>query len=477
MSLKKIISILIIILLALSFYACDPDLFNNDNDDDGDGDSSTRYFYMGTTPGSRTKEQFTLAYQNEKANVWIKSNKIGTEMSEELLTHYGDYFEDHSWPDVTTYVYKPTEFFGEEGDRINIIFYNDSEGIAGYFWGYDFYSNSASDVEDSNETNVFYMAIEAATYNEPNGTDDSKLFTEGTLTHEFQHMCNAHYFRDNSQLPLDTWANEMSSVLMETMFAGQVDIYVPAYHDDSNFENGVYFIKWDNFFAQYTAVSLFGTYLTSQLDEANQKSLITTLLKKSGSGNTSIHDLVVTLEDSDVGYWSSSTSPTSDSAVQTKWSDLMGDFLNGLVRNEPTYISFLNSLSSEGSISISPVTTTSGTKTLNASAWVIAEVNNANLDSTEGCDNEGSDLAYMIAYHDGLPAWGSSGYYEMPKSYNTCDISTAKTVKKANPYSDYKPYKYNRSMTPVFDYPTVKKSSNTSKAVVDGTIKYFYVGR
>jgi hypothetical protein len=467
MEIKKILCLLTLILLIVGFIACEPT--------DPPFDGETRTFYMGTSGGSRTAETFGLAYQNEKANVWIKPNNIGTgygDMTEALLKHYGDYFKDSSWPDVTTYVYEPQEFFGEENERINIIFYTDYEGIAGYFWSYDFTSES-----DSNKTNVFYMSIDAATDGDSSGTSNSILFTEGTLTHEFQHMCNAHYFQDHSsQNPLDTWANEMSSILMETMFAGQIDIYGPSYEADAEFKSGVQFIDWENDFSQYTAACLFGTYITSQLATVNQKNLISTLLTNSGSGNTSIHDLVITLEDTNVDLWSSATSVTDDGAVQAKWSELFHDFLTGLIGDNVNYANFISDLSASGTLTISPVTTTSGAKSLDASAWLFAPVKVPDINTTTGCINSSGTDAYMIAYHDGLPAWSYG--YQMPDPINTCTISIS--AKPVDSKISYELYKYNRSMTPVFNnIPVINKKTITEplRAIVDGEIKYFYVSR
>lgn len=400
----------------------------------------------------------TRRYQSSRANVWVRDGDFGTganQISSELINLYGDYFTDTSWDVIKENVYEITQFFGEEGDRINILFYFTERTVAGYFWSKDFFSDEEIEKQGlrSNETNIFYMNIGSAV--NPDDQNYATKFTRGTLTHEFQHMAQAHYFTfdpvGSKQLPMDLWANELCSVLMESLFSDQAGIYVNSYNNDSSFENGVQFIRWDNEFNQYTAVSLLGTFLYSQISQPKRRNFISTWLRHSGSGNTSIHDLIPALEDSAVGYLSGSTDPEDNVGVQANWKYILKQYSEGLIGLNTAYNTLLDSLTEPGT-SIDPVLSMgSGQRSLEASALLISKVS-ANPSNCFETDNmaynyrsEGANN-YFISVHNGLPWWENHAFV-MPAIEETCwyqGLTAVRILSKSVPYEQFK---YNRTHT------------------------------
>ncbi len=258
--------------------------------------------------------------------------------------------------------------------------------------------------------------------------DYATKFTKGTLTHEFQHMAQAHYFTfdptGKQQLPMDAWANELCSVLMESLFSEQADIYINRYNDDPAFEGGIQFIRWDNKSNQYDTVSLLGTFIYSQINSTKRNNFVRTWLGYSGSGNTSIHDLIPALEDNNIGYLSGSTDPGDNFAVHAGWKYVLKGFSEGLIGLNTAYNTLIDSLTSPG-IYIRPVLSMGGgARSLEASAWLISKVS-ANPPGCFETDNmaynyQTSDSdKYFIAIHTGLP-WWEDNQYIMPAIEETC---------------------------------------------------------
>ncbi len=417
-------------------------------------------------------------YQGTRCNIWIDQD-IDSTFSQALVDDFGQYFDDHSWPDVTTHVYEPVEFFGEPGDRINILFYSMNPSYAGYFWSKDFYDDSDTwnwwGVH-SNETNIFYMNGDSA--------PGDPSFYKGTLTHEFQHMCQAHYFKDDGQgRRMDSWANEACSILMDMNFGGKIDSRVSSYNSDYNgdFADGnVKILGWGDGYYQYVATGIFNTYIYSQLTLANRANYIQKWLEFTRDGETSVHDLIKTLEDADVGYWTSTTNISDESAVQNKWSELWEDWLTQLVDYNSSYRSYIRTTSNGfgNQVDISPVTTTAGIKNLNPSAWVIAEVYNDNISSTTGCIDSGTNPAYMFAYNNGLPGMDASENFVLPSALDTCNISVSSRSHTPNIY-DVDPAKLYPETYDRFWIPPILNSRGGSKGdgAYAGSIKYFYANR
>ena len=405
------------------------------------GTATSPAFTVTATPGARTfwvndldaagtwtQASFLQAYQNGRCTVWVREADQNL-ITPVLLEHYGDYFTQHSWPDVTGYVHLPTEFFGEPGNRINILFYKAGQDVAGYFWEKDFYTQADIDAAGygsqlkSNETNVFYLNIDAAVSaaNQANAT----LFTEGTLTHEFQHMCNAQYFWYDTvgsakTREMDAWANELCSVTAESIFAGQLDIYIPSYKSNTKFKTGGSdFLQWRNDFTQYTSVSLVGSYLVSQIPEANRANFFKAFLSHTQAEGTtspqvltSVEDLLATIQDSQIGWTPSGWTPISNFVTETTqvrddWASLMKAFGTGLTGQNTTYNTYVASHSSQ---TVSPVcaASTGGNFILKPSGFFIGKTNVANLDSqiiTDASNQaSGKTSAYAVVFNATLPS-------------------------------------------------------------------------
>ncbi len=405
------------------------------------GTATSSAFTVTATPGTRSfwlndldaagtwvQASFLQAYQNSRCTVWVREADQSL-ITPALLEHYGDYFTQHSWPDVTGYVHMPTEFFGESGNRINILFYKAGQDVAGYFWGKDFYSQADIDAAGygshlkSNETNVFYLNIDAAVSaaNQANAT----LFTEGTLTHEFQHMCNAHYFAfdplgSSKTREMDSWANELCSVTAESIFAGQLDIYIPSYKSNAKFRTGGSdFLQWRNDFTQYTAVSLMGSYLVSQIPDANRANFFKSFLSHTQTEGTagtqvltSVEDLLATIQDSQIGWTPSGWTPITNFATETTlvrdgWASVMRAFGIGLTGQNTAYSTYVASRSGQ---TVSPVcaTSTGGNFVLKPSAFFIGKTNVASLGSQiitdASSEASGKTSAYAVVFNATLPS-------------------------------------------------------------------------
>ncbi len=390
----------------------------------------TRTFWLNDLDAAGTwiEAPFLQAYQDSRCTVWVREADQSL-ITPALLEHYGAYFTQHSWPEVTGYVHLPTEFFGESGNRINILFYKAGQDVAGYFWEKDFYMQADLDGAGigsqykSNETNVFYLNIDAAVSaaNQARAT----LFTEGTLTHEFQHMCNAHYFRYDSMgsaktREMDTWANELCSVTAESIFAGQLDIYIPSYKSNAKFRTGGSdFLQWRNDFTQYTAVSLMGCYLVSQIPEANRPKFFKAFLSHTQTEGTagtqvltSVEDLLATLQDSQIGWTPSGWTPVTNFATETTqvrddWASVMKAFGIGLTGQNTAYSTYVASRSSQ-TVSPACAASSGGNFGLKPSGFFIGKTHVASLGSQTITDASseasGKTSAYAVVFNATLPS-------------------------------------------------------------------------
>ncbi|GEM_PF-2881400 len=409
-------------LTRFSFQPSERTFANVRRDLDAQDFTAHRDFWTDTlvSPSAWRSSTFRLAYQNSQCNVWVlPRDEAG--ISQDLLEHYGDYFLNHSWPDVTTYVHEPQEFFGEPGGRINILFFRMAESYAGYFWNIDFEKDEDLLIYDlhSNETNVFYLNIDAAV--DPAHQAFATLFTEGTLTHEFQHMCNAHYFYFDSVGStktrwMDTWADEFCSTTMETVFAGQMDVYIPDYQSSPDFTTGASdFLQWQNNFTQYTSASMLGTYLLSQVEAAKRPHLFKTFLESTDSVGsdpdtyTSVEDLLAALQDPQVawapGGWKTLTDFNATD-VRDDWALLLKNFCIGLTGTNSAYNTYVAANSSQ-TIAPACIPTTAASYALKPSGWFIGKTHVPDTASTSiasaTTSTSGTTPAYVFVYNGTIP--------------------------------------------------------------------------
>lgn len=375
-----------------------------------------------------TQATFTKSYQNKRCNIWVRREDQSS-ISPELIQHYGDYFLNNSWNDVTNNVHNPTEFFNDP-ERVNILFYKASaDDKAGYFWYKDFFSQKDIDQAGfgdrvkSNEGNYFYININSAVNAQYQAY--ATHFTQGTLTHEFQHMCNAHYFffdpvGSNKQRQMDAWANEFCSVTMESLFAKQLDIYIPSYKVEDKFKTGSNaFLQWKNDFTQYIQVSLLGSYLTSQIPEANRSNLYKRFLANTwteGSDSavtlTSVEDLMATLQDPQVSWkpdgWKTITDYASQSTdIRDNWVHLFRGFATAVTGKNDTYNTYLAAHSKQA-MTPACASALGGSFNLQPSGFFIGQTFVQNLDSQvladASADPSGRQPAYAFIFNATLPS-------------------------------------------------------------------------
>ena len=114
---------------------------------------------------------------------------------------------------------------GKDGDpRVQILAYHmltssgSSAGLAGFFWGKDFYSQSQLSTERTNEAEIFYIEEDAAK------TMPDYIYS--TLVHEFQHMIhfNQKTVKQGVSGSSETWYNEMLSLMTEDVMANLIGI-------------------------------------------------------------------------------------------------------------------------------------------------------------------------------------------------------------------------------------------------------------
>lgn len=273
--------------------------------------------------------------------VWLKEEDEGkidddvdTDGDGVSLRDYADYFNNYSWVDITENFYKPVEYFGWTEDVVNILFEDMGSSPAGYFSTSDF-SNGI------NAIRINLVVAQNGTINDYN--EDNPLFTNGTLTHELQHLVHHHYKRDKDIAGLDIWLNELCSSAAESIWAGQTGIYMDFFNDRSNYTNEVNLIGWQSpdHRDRYSVAALFGIWLAYQCREGIDEGVFFKKLYENMSFNSdSIVLLVKTLYD--LGLYTGSVNYSDSEDVKSAWEEIYGDFLASLVFNESTGLNGFN---------------------------------------------------------------------------------------------------------------------------------------
>lgn len=206
-----------------------------------------------------------LVYKTE--NVYFFAD-TGVDVDEQDVRALVDHFQNDIYP-------TDREFFGSEwnpgvdGDPRLYILYTRGLGsnaftiTVGYYSSRDEYARLAN--EYSNEKEIFYLNADYA--------EVGSATWPSTLAHEFQHMINWHYDRNE-----ETWLSEGSADLAEL-----INDYDVGSHDDAFVENpDLQLNTWteggpdDNTLPHYGAAFLFMAYFLDRFGEDATKALVAT---------------------------------------------------------------------------------------------------------------------------------------------------------------------------------------------------------
>ncbi len=288
-------------------------------------------------------EDFVLKQIRDHCYVWITpdmEHKVDNEVDSNgdgvSLKLYADYFNDHSWVDITDNFYKPVEYFGWTNDTINILFEDMGTSPAGYF--------SPTDLNEG--FNAIRINIRAA-FNEIE--DDygelNPVFTNGTLTHELQHLVHIHYYIDND-LPrgLELWMNELFSSSAESVYSGQTGIYINQFNERAEYFSEVNLLDWisPDHRDRYSLAALFGTWLAFQTRDGNDIGIFyRKMYENMGSLSKDVGILVKVLDE--LGLYNFDNIDFNDNdSVKEAWQVVYGDFLGALVLDEDTGLHSFN---------------------------------------------------------------------------------------------------------------------------------------
>jgi len=247
------------------------------------------------------------------------------------LEDYADYFNNHSWSDITN------NFVSTEGwdwgsypeGVVHILFSDMGSSPAGYF--------SPSDLNAGlNSIHINTIVAQNGTtnnYNEPN-----PVFTEGTLTHEFQHLAHSQvgaYF--------SIWLNEFLSCSAETVWSGQAGIYIDFYNERSEYFNEVSLINWSSpdHRDRYAIASIFGIWIAYQTRNGDDKGVFFRKLYENKGFHT--NDLYIFIKTAtDVDLYTADIDFTDELSVKSAWTKIYGDFLGAMVFDDDSGIYSFN---------------------------------------------------------------------------------------------------------------------------------------
>ncbi len=269
--------------------------------------------------------EYTLKQQRTHCDVWLRTidddgdngqggdiEDTDTDSDGVSLNDYANYFNDHSWQDLYD------NFTTNIPDKINILFEDMGDSPAGYYSGGD--KIRLNTIVAQNGTINNYM--------EPN-----PLFTNGTLTHEFQHLVHAY-----NNCYFDIWVNEMLSCTAESIWAGQSGIYIDFYNERAEVYNEVSLITWSSpdHRDRYSIASIFGMWLCYQAKNGTDKGVFLRKLYEN-KGLPYLNSLYIVVKTAcDVGIYSDSVDFQDDNSVKTAWAKIFSDFLGAMILNEPT---------------------------------------------------------------------------------------------------------------------------------------------
>ncbi len=225
------------------------------------------------------------------------------------LEDYADYFNDYSWQDIHD------NFTTNIPNSIDILFKDMGESPAGYYSsGNTIYLNTI--VAQNGTTND---------YGEPN-----PLFTNGTLTHEFQHMVHNY-----NSCGFDLWLNELCSSTAESVWSGQTGIYTRFFNRHASEFDQVSLLNWSSpdHRHRYAIAALLGTWFSYTSKNGSDKGVFfRQLYQNSDFSNDSIEIVVKTCED--VGIFTGTVNYSNEASIRSAWQEIYSDFLSAMI--DPT---------------------------------------------------------------------------------------------------------------------------------------------
>jgi len=236
---------------------------------------STRIFWVEKYfAGSEwVQKQAVLMATGKHGNIWVMDKKLSQAQAQTLSKKF-----DIIYPAATNilgYEYGggPGGNGGRDGDpKIQILVYDilnasgKDAGIAGYFWGKDFYDqyilNSWYGQPQTNRAEIFYVNA--------NTVIDNPDWAYATLGHELQHMVHFNMKMVRYGLNSATWYNELLSAmtqdLIDASYLGisldnpnsRIKASIPIYRSRYNW---IGMTEWDGSHEAYATAVAFGAYL------------------------------------------------------------------------------------------------------------------------------------------------------------------------------------------------------------------------
>lgn len=182
-------------------------------------------FYVGGDD-PRKLETLVCKYAGEHCNIWTYNNYI----SDEDAKAYGEEFDKKIYESLTK-TFGKSRFY-DNGGKINLLFYQLTDGLLGFFWGRDIF---ASDEVDEETKEYYGLNTDHDILHINSLYKDIPMITNSTMAHEFQHLlCATSAFETYSQqFAVRTWLNEgMSGYIEENLYPGSKEIV--GHYDEFN---------------------------------------------------------------------------------------------------------------------------------------------------------------------------------------------------------------------------------------------------
>ncbi len=277
---------------------------------------------------------YVLKFKRTHCFVWLKesddhgNNGNGGDLEDYdddgdgvSLENYADYFNDFSWDAIINNFTGNTtgwSWGSYPTGVIHIMFEDMGVSPAGYYSPYSSFNA------------IYINTIPAQNNTDNNYEEPNPVFTNGTLTHEFQHL--AH---DQAGSPFSTWLNEMCSSAAESVWSGQTGIYINFFNEHNYEFNDVSLIEWSSpdHRHRYAIAALFGTWLSFQSKQGSDNGIFFRTLYQ--NKNFDYDDLKVVIKTAeDVGIFTGNVDYNDSTSVNQAWRDIYADFVAAMMFNE-----------------------------------------------------------------------------------------------------------------------------------------------